>query len=63
MPELPELFDVPALVEQYPDVLYDELVYRWLRSGELAGFKLGKRWVVTGEDWRLFIDRRREAAS
>lgn len=32
-------------------------VHRWLRSGDLKGFKAGKMWRVTREDLEKFLNR------
>jgi hypothetical protein len=58
---LPELLEVGDLVEQYG--FHNDVVRRWLTSGELVGFKIGKRWFITPADWQAFIDARRAAAS
>ncbi len=36
--------------------LQERTVTRWLRTGYLRGFKLGKEWRVSSEDLRSFID-------
>jgi Helix-turn-helix domain len=61
MPDLPELLEVADLVDRYG--FHNDVVRRWLNSGELAGFKIGKRWFTTPEDWQAFIDARRGVAS
>ncbi len=37
--------------------LQERTVTRWLRTGYLRGFKLGKEWRVSPEDLRAFIER------
>jgi hypothetical protein len=54
---LPDLLDVPRLVDAYG--FHPDVVTRWFRTGELAGFKIGKRWFTTLDDWQAFIDARR----
>ncbi len=36
--------------------LQERTVTRWLRTGYLSGFKLGKEWRVSSEDLRSFIE-------
>ncbi len=36
--------------------LQERTVTRWLRTGYLRGFKLGKEWRVSPEDLRSFIE-------
>ncbi len=36
--------------------LQERTVTRWLRTGYLRGFKLGKEWRVSSEDLRSFIE-------
>ncbi len=37
--------------------LQERTVTRWLRTGYLRGFKLGKEWRVSSEDLRSFIEQ------
>ncbi len=37
--------------------LQERTVTRWLRTGYLSGFKLGKEWRVSSEDLRSFIEQ------
>lgn len=43
------------------DVSYDT-AGDWLRSGELAGVKLGRRWRVHPDDLADFVERQRRGA-
>lgn len=55
----PDLYLLTDLVDEYdlsPDWLYDQA-----RSGELAAFKLGRRWFVRPADWEAFLTRRAAA--
>ncbi len=36
--------------------LQERTVTRWLRTGYLRGFKLGKEWRVSSKDLRSFIE-------
>ncbi len=43
--------------------LQERTVTRWLRTGYLRGFKLGKEWRVSSEDLRSFIEHQRQQAT
>jgi excisionase family DNA binding protein len=55
-----------VLEEQYltPDEIADKLrvdqdtVLRWLKRGELPGYKVGRQWRVTLADYADFLKRR-----
>lgn len=36
--------------------IHERTVTRWLRTGYLRGFKLGKEWRVSPEDFRDFME-------
>lgn len=34
---------------------------KWAREGELTGaFKIGKKWVISSEDWDNFLQKKKE---
>ena len=37
--------------------LQERTVTRWLRTGYLRGFKLGKEWRVSSKDLRSFMEK------
>lgn len=60
-PNLPSFLDVETIGTTYG--VSDDTVTRWIKDGELIAFKLSKRWLIHPDDWRAFIDRRRDAAA
>jgi len=38
--------------------LNKETIYRWLRNGRLAGYRINKLWRVSEEDLASFLERR-----
>jgi len=60
-PATTPLLSVKDIQERYG--LGDDLVTRWIRSGELRAFKLGVAWRIHPDDWDEFIDGRRGVAS
>jgi len=35
-------------------------IYKWLWTGELKGYRLGKLWRISEEDLKKFLEQRRE---
>lgn len=53
-----DLIPASELIERYDfsrDTFQD-----WIRSGELVGIKLGRRWFIHPDDWAAFLERRRQ---
>lgn len=48
--------DIAAALKVHPDTVGD-----WLRSGQLRGFKLARRWRVDPADLAAFLDDTRRA--
>lgn len=57
----PDLYTLDELLERYPHLSRDTM-YDYLRSRALRGFKIGRVWHVTPEDWADFIAARRDDA-
>ena len=56
---LPDLLTAQQIAAKYD--LHIESIYRWIDSGELVAFKLGKSYAIYPQDWNAFLAHRREA--